>query len=83
MSRAKAPTRSRAISRRTSRAPPRSAGVEVKTSELVARGSTLPVVGSSPAVDAAVFALPAGGVTGPIVTDSGTVIVQGSRTNMT
>ncbi len=52
------------------------AGVEVKTTELVARGSTLPVIGPNPAVDAAAFGLPAGGVTGPIVTDSGTVIVR-------
>ena len=52
------------------------AGLEVKTTELVARGSTLPVVGPSPAVDAAAFALPTGGVTAPIVTDAGTVIAR-------
>ena len=54
----------------------KTAGLDVKTSELVARGSTLPDVGISAAVDAAVFALPAGGVTGPIVTDAGTVIAH-------
>ncbi len=54
----------------------KAAGLEVKTTELVARGSTLPEVGMSPGVDAAVFALPEGGVTGPIVTDSGTVIAR-------
>ena len=48
----------------------------MKTTELVARGLTLPEVGNSAAVDAAAFALPAGGVTGPIVTDTGTVIVH-------
>jgi len=52
------------------------AGLEVKTTELVARGSTLPVVGPSTAVDAAVFGLPTGGVTAPVVTDSGTVIAR-------
>jgi len=52
------------------------AGVEVKTTEMVARGSTLPVIGPNPAVDAAAFALPTGAVTGPIVTDSGTVITR-------
>ncbi len=54
----------------------KTAGLEVKTTELVARGSTLPEVGNSPAVDAAVFGLPAGAVTAPIVTDTGTVIVH-------
>ena len=52
------------------------AGLEVKTTELVARGSTLPVIGQSAAVDAAAFALPTGGVTAPILTDAGTVIAR-------
>jgi peptidyl-prolyl cis-trans isomerase D len=52
------------------------AGLEVKTTELVARGSTLPEVGINAAVDQAVFALPAGSVTGPVVTDAGTVIAR-------
>jgi peptidyl-prolyl cis-trans isomerase D len=52
------------------------AGLEVKTTELVARGSTLPVVGPSAAVDAAVFALPTGSVTAPVATDAGTVIAR-------
>jgi parvulin-like peptidyl-prolyl isomerase len=54
----------------------KAAGLEVKTTELVARGSTLPEVGLSPAVDAAVFALPQGGVTAPVVTDNGTVVAR-------
>lgn len=54
----------------------RKAGLDVKTTELVARGSTLPEIGINPAVDAAAFALPAGSVTGPIVTDAGTVIAR-------
>jgi peptidyl-prolyl cis-trans isomerase D len=54
----------------------KAAGLEVKTTELVARGSTLPEVGLSPEVDAAVFALPRGGVTAPIVTDNGTVVAR-------
>jgi peptidyl-prolyl cis-trans isomerase D len=52
------------------------AGLEVKTTELVARGSTLPEIGVSAAVDAAAFALPAGSVTAPIATDGGTVIAR-------
>ena len=54
----------------------KSAGLEVKTTELIPRGSPLPDIGTSPAVDAAAFALPAGGVTAPIVTDAGTVIAR-------
>jgi peptidyl-prolyl cis-trans isomerase D len=54
----------------------KAAGLDVKTTELVARGSALPEVGQSDAVDAAVFALPAGGVTGPIATDNGVVIAK-------
>ncbi len=52
----------------------KAAGLEVKTTELIARGAALPDVGASEAVDAAVFALPAGGVTDPIATDNGIVI---------
>jgi peptidyl-prolyl cis-trans isomerase D len=54
----------------------KAAGFEVKTTELIARGAPIADVGASPAVDAAAFALPAGGVSGPIVTDNGAVIVK-------
>ena len=54
----------------------KAAGLEVKTTELVPRGSPVGDAGVSPAVDTAVFALPAGGVTAPIVTDTGAVIVK-------
>ena len=54
----------------------KAAGVEVKTTELIARGAAIADVGVSPAVDAAAFALPAGGVSDPIVTDTGAVIVK-------
>jgi peptidyl-prolyl cis-trans isomerase D len=54
----------------------KAAGLEVKPTELVARGSSLPDVGISTAVDAAAFALQAGGVSAPISTDAGTVIVK-------
>ena len=52
------------------------AGVEVKTTDLIARGAPLPDIGMSPAVDAAAFALPQGGVSEPVVTDTGAVIVK-------
>jgi peptidyl-prolyl cis-trans isomerase D len=54
----------------------KAAGLEVKTTELIARGAPIADVGVSAAVDAAAFALPAGGVSDPIVTDSGAVIVK-------
>jgi hypothetical protein len=54
----------------------KTAGLDVKTTEQVARGSALPDVGASEAVDAAVFALPVGGVTDPIATDNGVVMAK-------
>ena len=51
----------------------KTAGLEVKTTELIPRGSPLPDIGVSPAIDAATFALPAGSVTAPIATDAGIV----------
>jgi peptidyl-prolyl cis-trans isomerase D len=54
----------------------KAAGLEAKTTELVSRGATIPDVGASPAVDSAAFALAAGGVSDPIVTDTGAVIVK-------
>jgi peptidyl-prolyl cis-trans isomerase D len=54
----------------------KAAGLEVKNTELVIRGTALPDVGISPAVDAAAFALPVGGVSDPVVTDNGAVIVK-------
>ncbi len=54
----------------------KAAGVEVKTTDFIARGAPVPDVGVSPAVDAVAFSLPAGGVSDPIVTDTGAVIVK-------
>jgi peptidyl-prolyl cis-trans isomerase D len=54
----------------------KAAGLEVKTTDLVVRGAALPDVGMSPAVDAAAFALAVGGVSDPIVTETGAVIVK-------
>jgi peptidyl-prolyl cis-trans isomerase D len=52
------------------------AGLEVKTTELIARGSAIPDVGVSAAVDAAAFSLPVGGVSDAIATDNGAVVVK-------
>ncbi len=54
----------------------KAAGLEVKTSELVARGTAWPDVGISPALDQAIFAQPAGGVTPPVTTAAATVIAH-------
>ena len=54
----------------------KTAGLEAKTTDLLARGQALPDVGVSAAVDAAAFALPVGGVSDPITTDTGSVIVK-------
>ncbi|MEO8677909.1 MAG: peptidyl-prolyl cis-trans isomerase [Vicinamibacterales bacterium] len=52
------------------------AGLEVKTTELVARGSALPDLGVSQAIDQAAFSLPQGGVSDAISTPSGTAIIR-------
>lgn len=52
------------------------AGLEVKTTELVARGAAIPDLGTSEAVDAAAFALPQGGVSDAISTPTGTAVIR-------
>jgi peptidyl-prolyl cis-trans isomerase D len=54
----------------------RAAGLEVKTTELVARGTAWPDAGISAALDRAIFAEPAGGTTGPVTTDTATVVAH-------
>jgi peptidyl-prolyl cis-trans isomerase D len=54
----------------------KSAGLEMKTTELVTRGSPVGDLGVNPAVEAVAFSLPAGSVSDPIVTDSGAAIVK-------
>jgi len=52
------------------------AGLEVKTTELIARGAAIPDLGISEAVDAAAFKLPQGGVSDAISTPTGTAVVR-------
>ena len=54
----------------------KAAGLDVKTSELVARGTAWPDAGISPALDSAIFAQSSGGVTAPVTTDNATVIAH-------
>jgi len=51
-------------------------GVEAKDTELIARASALPDIGVSPEVDKVAFGLPALGVSDPIQTSDGTIIVR-------
>ena len=52
------------------------AGFELKTSELIARGGSLPDIGPNPEVEQAVFGAPQGTVTDAITTSTGAVIVR-------
>lgn len=52
------------------------AGVEAKSSELVARGTALPEVGLNADVEKAVFSMTAGAVSDPITTADGATIVK-------
>jgi peptidyl-prolyl cis-trans isomerase D len=54
----------------------RARGVEPQETELIARGSAIPVVGVSAVVDRVAFDLPVGGVSEPIETTSGIAIVR-------
>jgi peptidyl-prolyl cis-trans isomerase D len=54
----------------------KAAGLDVKTTEFIARGAPIGDVGVSPAVDAVAFGMQPGQVTDPITTDNGTVIVK-------
>lgn len=54
----------------------RAAGVTVRSTELITRGSALPEIGVSDRVDQAAFALNAGQTSEPITTDRGVVVVH-------
>jgi peptidyl-prolyl cis-trans isomerase D len=54
----------------------KAAGLQVKTTEFVARGAAIADIGASPAVDAVAFKMQPNDVSDPIVTDNGTVIVK-------
>jgi peptidyl-prolyl cis-trans isomerase D len=51
-------------------------GLEVKTTELIAREAPIPDVGISPQVDAVAFSLPPGAVSQPIKTENAVVVVK-------
>jgi peptidyl-prolyl cis-trans isomerase D len=54
----------------------KAAGVEAKTTELIARDAPIPDLGAAAAVEEAAFKLPVGAVSDPIPTDNGTAVVK-------
>src|SRR5918993_5040852 len=54
----------------------KAAGLEAKTTDLIARGAPIGDLCVSPAVDAAAFSLGAGAVSDPITTDTGAVVIK-------
>jgi hypothetical protein len=54
----------------------KSAGLDVKTTDLIARGAPMGDAGVSPALEAVAFSLPAGAVSDPVVTDNGAAIMK-------
>ncbi len=54
----------------------KAAGLEAKTTEMIARDQPIPDIGISPQVDAAAFALPVGAISQPIKTDNALVVVR-------
>jgi peptidyl-prolyl cis-trans isomerase D len=54
----------------------KAAGVEAKTTELVAAGAPIPDLGVAPAVEEVAFKLPVGAVSEPIATDNGSAVIK-------
>ena len=52
------------------------AGLEIKPTELITRGSAIPDLGISESIDDVAFALPQGGVSDAITTPTGTAIIR-------
>jgi peptidyl-prolyl cis-trans isomerase D len=54
----------------------KAAGVEAKTTDLIAHDAPIPDLGNAPAVEDAAFKLPVGAVSDPIATDTGTAVIK-------
>jgi peptidyl-prolyl cis-trans isomerase D len=54
----------------------KAAGVEAKTTDLIAQDAPIPDLGNAPAVTEAAFKLPQGGVSDPIPTDNGSAVIK-------
>jgi peptidyl-prolyl cis-trans isomerase D len=76
MAKTKAAAMAQAAAKGNFAAAAKAAGVEVKTTEFVSRGTALPDVGVNSAVDDAVFKLKTGETTSPVPTDNAVVVAQ-------
>jgi len=76
VAKAKAATMAQAASKGNFAAAAKAAGVEVKSTDFVTRGTPYPEVGVSSALDGAVFSMKAGDTTGPIPTDNAVVVAR-------
>ncbi len=54
----------------------KAAGLEAKTTDLIARDTPIPDLGAAPAVEEAAFKLGVGAVSDPIATDNGTAVIK-------
>ena len=54
----------------------KAAGVEAKTTDLIAQDAPIPDLGVAPAVDEAAFKLAVGAVSDPIATENGTAVIK-------
>ncbi len=54
----------------------KAAGLEAKTTDLIARDSPIPDLGVAPAIEDKAFSLPVGAVSEPIATDNGTAVIK-------
>src|SRR5437764_14264098 len=54
----------------------KAAGLEAKTTDLIAQDAPIPDLGNAPSVTEAAFKLPQGAVSDPIPTDNGTAVVK-------
>jgi peptidyl-prolyl cis-trans isomerase D len=54
----------------------KAAGLDAKTTDLIARDTPIPDLGNAPAVEDAAFKLPVGAVSDPIPTDNGTAVIK-------
>ena len=54
----------------------KAAGVEAKTTDLIAQDAPIPDLGTAPAVEEAAFKLAVGAVSDPIATDNGTAVIK-------
>jgi len=76
LARAKAAAMSQAAQRGAFAAAAKAAGADVKTTELITRGTPYPEVGTSTKIDEAVFGLAKGATSAPIATETAVVVAR-------